>query len=30
MDKYPNLHADIAPGFEKHFVRASDGRLPAN
>ena len=30
MDKYPNLYADIAPGFEKHFVRASDGRLPAN
>ena len=28
MDKYPNLYADIAPGFESRYLRSGDGRLP--
>ena len=28
LDKYPNLYADIAPGFESRYLRSGDGRLP--
>ncbi len=28
MDKYPNLYADIAPGFESRYMVSGDGRLP--
>ncbi|MCH8226524.1 MAG: amidohydrolase family protein [Chloroflexi bacterium] len=28
LDKYPNLYADIAPGFESRYLSSGDGRLP--
>ena len=28
LDKYPNLYAYIAPGFESRFLSSGDGRLP--
>ena len=28
LDKYPNLYADIAPGFESRYLTSGDGRLP--
>ena len=28
LDQYPNLYADIAPGFESRYLKSGDGRLP--
>ena len=28
LEKFPNLYADIAPGFESRYLRSGDGRLP--
>ena len=28
LERYPNLYADIAPGFESRYLSSGDGRLP--